>query len=86
VVGLSILSGSHAELIPAVLGELAEAGADVPVVVGGIIAGARLERVAAVALRRHPSHGSSTRSRVPAPGALSSSSVPPTASTRSAIP
>jgi ethylmalonyl-CoA mutase len=37
VVGLSILSGSHAELIPAVLGELAEAGADVPVVVGGII-------------------------------------------------
>ncbi len=37
VVGLSILSGSHAELIPAVLSELAEAGADVPVVVGGII-------------------------------------------------
>jgi ethylmalonyl-CoA mutase len=37
VVGLSILSGSHAELIPTVLRELAEAGADVPVVVGGII-------------------------------------------------
>jgi (2R)-ethylmalonyl-CoA mutase len=37
VVGLSILSGSHAELIPAVLRELAAAGADVPVVVGGII-------------------------------------------------
>jgi (2R)-ethylmalonyl-CoA mutase len=37
VVGLSILSGSHAELIPAVLRELEEAGADVPVVVGGII-------------------------------------------------
>jgi (2R)-ethylmalonyl-CoA mutase len=37
VVGLSILSGSHAELIPAVLAELREAGADVPVVVGGII-------------------------------------------------
>jgi ethylmalonyl-CoA mutase len=37
VVGLSILSGSHAELIPAVLRELREAGADVPVVVGGII-------------------------------------------------
>jgi len=37
VVGLSILSGSHGELIPAVLSELAEAGADVPVVVGGII-------------------------------------------------
>ncbi len=37
VVGLSILSGSHAELIPAVLRELEAAGADVPVVVGGII-------------------------------------------------
>jgi (2R)-ethylmalonyl-CoA mutase len=36
-VGLSILSGSHSELIPAVLRELREAGADVPVVVGGII-------------------------------------------------
>ena len=34
VVGLSILSGSHAELIPSVLEELREAGADVPVVVG----------------------------------------------------
>ncbi len=37
VVGLSILSGSHAELIPAVLRELEAAGANVPVVVGGII-------------------------------------------------
>src|SRR5215212_4316506 len=37
VVGLSILSGSHAELIPSVLAALADAGADVPVVVGGII-------------------------------------------------
>jgi ethylmalonyl-CoA mutase len=37
VVGLSILSGSHAELIPTVLRELSEAGASVPVVVGGII-------------------------------------------------
>jgi len=37
VVGLSILSGSHAELIPSVLHELSDAGADVPVVVGGII-------------------------------------------------
>jgi ethylmalonyl-CoA mutase len=37
VVGLSILSGSHAELIPSVLAELRQAGADVPVVVGGII-------------------------------------------------
>jgi ethylmalonyl-CoA mutase len=37
VVGLSILSGSHASLIPEVLRELSEAGASVPVVVGGII-------------------------------------------------
>jgi ethylmalonyl-CoA mutase len=38
VIGLSILSGSHGELIPTVLGALREAGVgDVPVVVGGII-------------------------------------------------
>jgi len=37
VVGLSILSGSHRELIPAVMKALREAGVDVPVVVGGII-------------------------------------------------
>ncbi len=38
VVGLSILSGSHLELIPQVLDGLREAGAgDVPVIVGGII-------------------------------------------------
>jgi (2R)-ethylmalonyl-CoA mutase len=37
VVGLSILSGSHLELIPAVISELRSAGANVPVVVGGII-------------------------------------------------
>jgi (2R)-ethylmalonyl-CoA mutase len=37
-VGLSILSGSHMELVPAVLDGLREAGlADVPVIVGGII-------------------------------------------------
>jgi (2R)-ethylmalonyl-CoA mutase len=38
VIGLSILSGSHAELIPSVLQALREAGVgEVPVVVGGII-------------------------------------------------
>jgi (2R)-ethylmalonyl-CoA mutase len=37
-VGLSILSGSHMELVPAVLSGLEEAGlGDVPVIVGGII-------------------------------------------------
>ncbi len=38
VIGLSILSGSHGELIPSVLAALRDAGAgDIPVVVGGII-------------------------------------------------
>jgi len=37
VIGLSILSGSHRELIPAVMDALREAEVDVPVVVGGII-------------------------------------------------
>jgi (2R)-ethylmalonyl-CoA mutase len=37
VIGLSILSGSHRELIPAVIAALQEAGVTAPVVVGGII-------------------------------------------------
>jgi (2R)-ethylmalonyl-CoA mutase len=37
IVGLSILSGSHRELIPAVLDALHAAGVNAPVVVGGII-------------------------------------------------
>jgi (2R)-ethylmalonyl-CoA mutase len=37
VIGLSILSGSHRELIPAVMAALREAGVSAPVVVGGII-------------------------------------------------
>jgi (2R)-ethylmalonyl-CoA mutase len=37
LVGLSILSGSHMELIPEVVRGLREAGVDVPVVAGGII-------------------------------------------------
>ena len=37
VVGLSILSGSHLELVPEVLDRLRSAGVDAPVVVGGII-------------------------------------------------
>jgi ethylmalonyl-CoA mutase len=41
VVGLSILAGSHRELVPEVLRLLREAGAgDLPVVVGGIISDA----------------------------------------------
>ena len=37
VIGISILSGSHLELVPEVLRHLSEAGVDAPVVVGGII-------------------------------------------------
>jgi (2R)-ethylmalonyl-CoA mutase len=37
VIGLSILSGSHRELIPAVIDALRDAGVAAPVVVGGII-------------------------------------------------
>ena len=37
MIGLSILSGSHRELIPAVIDALRDAGVAVPVVVGGII-------------------------------------------------
>jgi ethylmalonyl-CoA mutase len=37
VIGLSILSGSHRELIPSVMEALRDAGVEVPVVVGGII-------------------------------------------------
>jgi len=43
VVGLSILSGSHRELIPSVVEALSERGVDVPVVVGGIIPDADVE-------------------------------------------
>jgi ethylmalonyl-CoA mutase len=37
VIGLSILSGSHRELIPAVIGALKDAGVVAPLIVGGII-------------------------------------------------
>ena len=37
VIGLSILSGSHLDLVPDVLGHLAAMGVDAPVIVGGII-------------------------------------------------
>ena len=47
LVGLSILSGSHLELIPEVVRLLAEEGVDVPVVVGGIIPAADATRLRA---------------------------------------
>jgi ethylmalonyl-CoA mutase len=43
VVGLSILSGSHRELIPGVVDALRERGVEAPVVVGGIIPDADVE-------------------------------------------
>ncbi|MDQ0773412.1 (2R)-ethylmalonyl-CoA mutase [Streptomyces aurantiacus] len=47
-VGLSILSGSHAQLVPDVLERLREAGAgDIPVIAGGIIPNADAERLRA---------------------------------------
>jgi (2R)-ethylmalonyl-CoA mutase len=45
VVGLSILSGSHLELIPEVVRLLNEEGLDIPVVVGGIIPVADAKRL-----------------------------------------
>jgi len=45
LVGLSILSGSHLELVPSILKGLADAGSDVPVVVGGIIPDADADRL-----------------------------------------
>ncbi len=47
VVGLSILSGSHLELIPETVRLLQEHGVDVPVVVGGIIPVADAEKLRA---------------------------------------
>ena len=37
VIGLSILSGSHLELVPDLIGKLRAEGLDTPVIVGGII-------------------------------------------------
>jgi (2R)-ethylmalonyl-CoA mutase len=45
VVGLSILSGSHLQLVPETVRLLQAEGADVPVVVGGIIPAADAERL-----------------------------------------
>ena len=72
VVGLSILSGSHLELIPETVRLLREREVDVPVVVGGIIPAADAEklrelgvaaRLHAEGLRRQPDHGRDRGSR-----------------------
>jgi len=49
LLGISILSGSHMELVPEVLDRMREAGAgDVPVIVGGIIPEADAVRLKAL--------------------------------------
>jgi ethylmalonyl-CoA mutase len=45
VIGLSILSGSHVELVPETVRLLRESGVDAPVVIGGIIPAADAERL-----------------------------------------
>jgi len=52
VVGLSILSGSHRELVPRVVELIREAGVEAPVIVGGIIPPADARRLAAVGVER----------------------------------
>ena len=53
VVGLSVLSGSHLEVVPAVLDGLARAdAADIPVVVGGIIPPADAEQLQRLGVHR----------------------------------
>ena len=46
LIGLSILSGSHRELVPRVVELIRAAGVDVPVIVGGIIPPADARRLA----------------------------------------
>jgi ethylmalonyl-CoA mutase len=52
VIGLSILSGSHLQLVPDVLHHLAEMGVDIPVVVGGIIPEDDRPRLAEIGIAR----------------------------------
>jgi (2R)-ethylmalonyl-CoA mutase len=52
VIGLSILSGSHLELVPSVVAELRKSGVHAPVVVGGIIPEEDRERLSAAGVHR----------------------------------
>ncbi|KAA0271729.1 MAG: protein meaA, partial [Acidobacteria bacterium] len=52
VIGLSILSGSHRELVPRVVELLRDAGVEAPVIVGGIIPRADAEALAAAGIAR----------------------------------
>ena len=91
MIGLSILSGSHRELIPAVIEALRDAGVQAPVVVGGIIPEQDVEplkrrrrgrRLHAQGLRHHAHHARHRGAgRAPATGAANGAAVngsPPT--------
>ncbi len=52
VVGLSILSGSHMQLVPEIVRLLREGGVEAPVVVGGIIPAADAEKLQADGVER----------------------------------
>lgn len=52
VIGLSILSGSHRELVPRVVELLRDAGVEAPVIVGGIIPPADAEALTAAGIAR----------------------------------
>ncbi len=52
VVGLSILSGSHMQLVPEIVRMLREGGVEAPVVVGGIIPAADAEKLQADGVER----------------------------------
>jgi (2R)-ethylmalonyl-CoA mutase len=52
VIGVSILSGSHLELVPDLIGKLRADDVDVPVVVGGIIPEADRPRLEAAGVAR----------------------------------
>lgn len=51
VLGLSILSGSHNELVPRVLEELSSEGFEVPIIVGGIIPDPDIARLKSMGVR-----------------------------------
>ena len=52
VVGLSILSGSHLELVPRVVELIRAEGADIPVIVGGIIPPAHVAKLTEAGIER----------------------------------
>ncbi|MBA2546009.1 MAG: protein meaA [Solirubrobacterales bacterium] len=52
VVGLSILSGSHLELVPRVVELIRAEGADIPVIVGGIIPPAHVQKLKDAGIER----------------------------------